>query len=142
MKLTVVTTATVLREQAVTEPVAAKALGESLQATIDGGKLETPKAFVERVAEKAGVPAEPLWDQVSRKRSELAEPESAVGPDAAAIQRTIITLGPNITVSGLSIYLDDRYHWHPAPPGREGWVLEVSSDVEPKVMRTKARSRR
>jgi hypothetical protein len=142
MKLTVVTTAAALREQGVTEPLAAKALGESLQATIDGGKLETPKAFVERVAERAGVPATPLWDLVSAQQSELTEPESAVGPDAAALQKTTIALGPNITVSGLSIYLDERYDWHPAPPGQEGWVLEVTSDVEPKVTRTKGRSRR
>lgn len=142
MKLTVSTTAAVLREQSVAEPVAGRALGESLQATIDGGKLEAPKAFVERVAKKAGVPVKPLWDQVAKRQVQLADPDSIVSPEAAELQKTTITLGPNITVSGLSIYLDPRYNWHPAAPGQEGWVLEVASDVEPVVKHTKATGRR
>lgn len=142
MKLIVTTTAAVLRDRAVTEPLAAKALAETLQDTIDDGKPITPKQFVRKAAEKAGVPADEAWTDASTRRKELAAPEAAAGPDAAALQKTIITLGPGITVSGLSIYLDRRYDWHAAPPGQEGYVLEITSDVEPNVKRTKATGRR
>ena len=67
----------------------------------------------------------------------LAEPTAAAGPSAATGLKTIIELAPEITVSGLSINLDGRYSWRPAPVGQQGWILEVRSDVEPKVRRVK-----
>jgi hypothetical protein len=140
MKLTVVAAAAALKKHAVSEPVAAKAISESLQATIDGGKPETPKTIVERIATKANVPPKEVWDEVRAQKPVLAEPTAAAGPDAAAGQKVTILLGPHITVSGLSIYLDGRYEWNPAPAGQEGWVLEVKSDVEPRVRRTKGRA--
>ncbi len=136
-KLTVATAFDVLRQQNVAEPVIGKAIAGSLQATIDGGRSETPKKLVERIAKKAGVPAKTLWEETAKRAPTIAEPDSSVGQEAAELLKTTITLGPGITVSGLSVALDARYDWHVAPPGQEGWVLQITSDTEPKVSHTR-----
>lgn len=141
-KLTIATTVDVLRDQGIAETDVGKSVGESLKETIAGGKPETPEKVVRRIAKKAGVPPSTVWQQVVEKEAKLAEPEASISPSAAELQKTTITLGPGITVSGLSIYLDPRYDHKPAPPGEEGWIVELTSAVEPKVRHTIVTGRR